>query len=94
MFDGSLLIGRPVTLAGFPEVTDQELSRQPVVQPMIKFGHISCVDSNLELAAATYQEGRDIAIATSQQLELLYMMICKVAMGCPFSATPICSCTV
>jgi len=65
MTERSLQIGRPVILAGFPAATDQELSRRPVGQPMITFGHVSCFDRDLELAAATYQEGRVSAIATS-----------------------------
>jgi len=59
----SLQIGRPVFLADFPEATDKELARQPEGQPMITTGNVSCLASGFELAAATYQGGRDTTIA-------------------------------
>lgn len=66
-----MLVGRPVLLAGFPAVTDQDFSGQPEGQPMVTTGSICSIDRDLELAAAAYQEGRNSAAAAFKSFEEL-----------------------
>lgn len=55
----SLQIGRPVFWADFPAATDQDLPNMPEGLPLMTYGHVSCISASSELAAATYQGGKD-----------------------------------